>query len=323
MTPRIRLAFVLDRLWDGSKPLTATGVLMTVVLIASIVGIFIDPRIITGMPAWLKPAKFAISTAIYSFTLAWIFTYLSGWNRVRLVVGWLTAVVFVLEVGIIDMQAWRGTTSHFNTGTILDATLFGVMGSAIVIQTLSTVWVAVALWREPFTNRALGWALRLGMVITIVGASSGGLMTRPTSAQLARARVTGHLPISGAHTVGAPDGGAGLPGTGWSLDRGDLRIPHFVGLHALQFLPLVALVVARATRHEHRRVRLVVVSAASYVALFAILMWQALRGQSVFAPDATAMLVFGTWLTATAASVYAVARLRVPSSASRTTWSLA
>ena len=61
-------------------------------------GMLVDPRIITGAPAWLKPFKFAISTAIYSFTLAWLFAWLSDWPRVRRVVGWTTAVVFVLEV---------------------------------------------------------------------------------------------------------------------------------------------------------------------------------------------------------------------------------
>ena len=59
-----------------------------------------------------------------------------------------------------------------------------IMGSAIVLQTLLSVLVAVALWRQQFQDRALGWALRLGMVITIAGASTGGLMTRPTDAQL-------------------------------------------------------------------------------------------------------------------------------------------
>ena len=102
---------------------------MLVVAGASLVGLLVDPRIITGAPAWLKPFKFAISTAIYSLTLAWIFGWLPDWPRVRRVVGWTTAIVFVLEVAIIDAQAWRGTTSHFNVSTPLNMVLFVVMGA--------------------------------------------------------------------------------------------------------------------------------------------------------------------------------------------------
>ena len=220
----------LSRLWRSDKALTASALLMVAALAAFLVGLAVDPRIITGAPVWLKPAKFAASTAIYMFTLAWIFTYLSEWPRLRRVVGLGSAAIFMVEVAIIGLQAWRGTTSHFNFSTPLDSALFSFMGSAIVIQTLMSVWVAVALWRQPFRDRALGWALRFGMLITIAGASTGGLMTRPTEAQLEQVAATRQVSILGAHTVGAPDGGPGLPGTGWSVEHGDLRVPHFIGL---------------------------------------------------------------------------------------------
>ena len=297
---------VTARLWQGSAPLTAAGLLMLVVLAISLVGLAVDPRIITGAPAWLKPAKFAVSTAIYMLTLAWIFTLLPEWPRTRRVVGWVTAVILVLEVAIIDTQAWRGTTSHFNVGTMLDGVLFTIMGLAIVLQTLISVAVAVALWRQRFDDRALGWALRFGLVITILGASTAGLMTRPTTAQLDEARATGRMAIAGAHTVGAHDGGPGLTGTGWSVEHGDLRIPHFLGLHAMQALPLLALMLRRSRRStETTRVRLVMVAAGSYAALFATLLWQALRGQSLVQPDGATIgaliawaifTVLGAWL---------------------------
>jgi hypothetical protein len=218
----------------------------------------------------------------------------------------MTAGILLLEVAIIDIQAWRGTTSHFNVGTLLDGVLFSFMGAAILVQTLTSVAVAVALWRQRFDDRALGWALRLGLLITIIGASAGGLMVRPTSAQLAEAQTTGRLALAGAHTVSAPDGGAGLPGTGWSVDHGDLRVPHFVGLHAMQVLPLLALALRRR-RFVETRVRLVMVAAASYVALFAILLWQALRGQSLVHPDGATIAALAAWVILTAAGVWLAA----------------
>jgi hypothetical protein len=93
--------------------LTAVAILMIVAFALSLVGILVDPRLINGAPAWLKPAKFAISTAIYSLTLAWIFTYLPDWPRLKSVTGWITAVVFVLEVAIIDVQADSNVCSSF------------------------------------------------------------------------------------------------------------------------------------------------------------------------------------------------------------------
>jgi hypothetical protein len=173
--------------------------------------------------------------------------------------------------------------------------LFNIMGLGILVQTLSSVAVAVALWRQRFDDRALGWALRFGLVVSIIGASTGGLMLRPTTAQLEEARTTGDMAIAGAHTVGAPDGGPGLPGTGWSVVHGDLRIPHFVGLHAMQILPLLALAVRRRRVDETARVRAMFVATASYVALFAILLWQALRGQSLVQPDGFTIGVFLVW----------------------------
>jgi hypothetical protein len=173
---------------------------------------------------------------------------------------------------------------------------------------VSTIAVAVALWRQTFADAAMGWALRLGMTMTIVGAFAGGLMTMPTEPQLIAARAGKGLPISGAHTVGAPDGGPGLIGTGWSTEHGDLRVAHFLGLHALQALPIVALVLARRKVHERARVRLVQIAAASYSALFVILLTQAWRGQSMVAPDATTAALLGGWLLATiAAAAYAAA----------------
>lgn len=298
-TIRTRSTALLGRLWRASAPLTAVGVLMTIVAIPSLVGVFVDPRIITGAPAWLKPFKFAVSTAVYSFTLAWIFGYLTGWPQVRRFVGWMTAAVFVLEVAIIDTQAWRGTTSHFNASSTLNRALFIVMGTAILLQTFISMAVAVALWRQQFADRPLGWALRLGMILTILGALTGPLMTRPTAEQLADARAGRGMPVIGAHTIGAADGGAGVPLTGWSREHGDLRVPHFVGLHAIQALALIAIGLRRWRRPESVRVRAVLAAAASYAVLFLLLLWAALREQSIVAPDARALASLAIWAVVT------------------------
>ncbi len=128
-----RVRIILATLWHNSRLLTATGMLMLAALVASLGAMAVDHSQILGAPTWLKPAKFAISTAIYAFTVAWIAGFLPQRRRLVAIVGWLTSVILTVEVAIIDIQAARGVTSHFNVGTPLDAALFGIMGTGILI----------------------------------------------------------------------------------------------------------------------------------------------------------------------------------------------
>src|SRR6478672_7788440 len=63
----LREEHLLKQLWRTNAPLTFTGLLMLPALATAIAGLLLDPRIITDAPAWLKPAKFAVSIAIYVF----------------------------------------------------------------------------------------------------------------------------------------------------------------------------------------------------------------------------------------------------------------
>jgi hypothetical protein len=133
------------------------------------------------------------------------------------------------------------------------------------------------------------------MTLTIAGALTGSLMTRPTEAQLAKARAGGGITTAGAHSVGGVDGGPGVPVTGWSRQHGDLRVPHFIGLHAIQALAVIVIVLRRSRHPGGVRVRLVLAAAASYASLFLLLLWQALRGTSVVELDPTSIASLAIW----------------------------
>ena len=281
------LSRTFHKLWQTHAPLTVSALVTALVTVFFIVGIFADPRVMTGAPAWLKPTKFGISITFYSLTLVWILGFVRGRRRWVSILGWTVLVTFALEWFAIITQVARGTTSHFNVATPFDAALWGMMAAAIAVLWGANFVVAGLLLFQPFENPAFAWSLRLGLVLTIVGMGLGYLMTVPTAQQLAGWQAGGAVSIVGAHTVGLPDGGSGLPLTGWSTQGGDLRIPHFVGLHALQVVPFLGWWLSRRKRLPMRtRVALVWAESSFYLGVVLILLQQALRAQPLLRPDA-------------------------------------
>jgi hypothetical protein len=292
----------------SAPALTVLGFIMAADLVLTMFGLAVDRRLITGAPAWLKPAKFAFSTMIAAWSFAFCIASTSIWPRLTRALDVILAGALLLEIVLIDMQAARGTTSHFNFATRFDGAVFGIMGVSIAGIWLAMLLLTVVLFRQSFASSVWGWSLRLGMVLALAGTGSGGLMTIPTPKQLAEAHATGPLPIAGAHTVGAPDGGRGLPVTGWSADHGDLRIAHFLGMHGLQVLPLLAWWIARRRSPPAARTQrnLIFALAASYLAFFLLLLVQAFRGQSIAHPDMLTLGGFAVWLLASGVAVIAI-----------------
>jgi hypothetical protein len=299
--------------YSASPALTVLGFIMAADLVFCLGGLVVDHRMITGAPAWLKPAKFALSTMIAAWSFTFCLASASIWPHIRRGLDVALTLGLLIEIVLIDMQAARGTSSHFNIGSHFDAAVFAVMGISIACIWLSMLLLTVLLFRQPFAHAAWGWSLRLGMVLALIGTGSGGLMTVPNSQQLAEAHATGRLPIAGAHTVGAKDGGRGLPVTGWSADHGDLRIAHFIGMHGLQVLPLLAWWMARRRTPANDRTQrdLIFAAATGYFVLFALVLWQAFRGQSIAQPDGLTLGSFAAWLVATAIAVAAITSKRV------------
>lgn len=295
----IRAAFWF--LHEGSSWLTWTGVLMLVDTVVSLVGLAVDPTVITGAPAWMKPLKFAISTSLFSFTVAFMIGQLGRTRRLAAILGRFMAVALTVEILLIDMQAARHTTSHFNYATRFDAAVFGVMGIGILVLFLSTALLLGAACVDRFSDRALGWAIRLSLLLALLGMGVGPMMTMPTPEQLsAQHGKPGRMPHMGAHTVGAPDGGAGMPVTGWSADHGDLRIAHFIGLHGMQVLLLAWWMALRRWKwSEAGQIRLVFAASLSTAAIFGVVLWQALRGLPLLRPDALVGVGYAGWAVLT------------------------
>jgi len=289
------------------RPLLVLAAAMGVLVVVCLVGLVVDPRESLGVNVWEKPLKFAISTAVYAVTWSWLIGQLQRFQRVAWWAGTISAILLLIELVIITGAAAAGITSHFNVSTPFNTVLWSIMAASIGTLWVATFVVSIILFRNSLGDRARTLAIRAGALIALAGMALAFLMTGPTAAQL-----DDWQGIAGAHTVGLADGGPGLPLLGWSTVAGDLRIPHFIGMHALQVIPLALILIELAARRiavlrdVDVRYRLVAIVSAAYVAVLAVLTWQALRGQSIVAPDAattTATLVIAALALAAAAVV--------------------
>ena len=280
------------------RPLLVLTVVMAVLAAITAVAIFADPRVLTGMPIWVKPFKFAVSLGVYGFTLAWTLSVLPRRSRVA---EWAATVIVAaasIEIVVIVTQAIRGTTSHYNETSALNSALWQSMGSSIMVLFAAHFVIAVIVLRRRIADRASAYAIRLGLGLALLGMLAAVPMVMPPGASFGQ-----------AHTVGLPDGGPGLPLVGWSTVGGDLRIGHFVGLHGLQALPLLALLLDRffATRLTVvTRARLLLVAGPAYAILVVMLTWQALRAQPLLQPDALTLTAWTALALVTAAAATTV-----------------
>ena len=280
---------LVRRAWSTNAALTIQGVAMSLVFIATLAGVLLDHRVITGAPAWLKPAKFAISVTVYCFTFVWLLGFVEHRRLARIAAN-VTAGSLAVEMAVILGQAARGTTSHFNLTSPLNSFLWLTMGAFIVVVWSMNLLLAILLILQRMPDRAFAWSLRLGLLISLVGMAAAFFMVRPTPEQMAIIVSSHSANIVGAHSVGVADGGPGLPFLGWSTVGGDLRVAHFLGIHAMQVLPFFGWWLARrknALDHfeEIHRLALICTVGLAYLGLVLLLLWQALRGQSVIHPD--------------------------------------
>ncbi|KAA9135973.1 hypothetical protein [Microbacterium caowuchunii] len=268
------------------RPLLIFAVAMVVLAVAATAAAVVDPREVTGAGAWLKPLKFAISGAFYTLTLAWIIGQVQRGRRIADRAGTWVAISLSVEIVLIFILAGLGQSSHFNITTPLHTAVWAVMAASITLVWIMTLLIAAAVIRDPGPDPARTLAARTAVILALIGLALGFLMTLPTPGQL-----DDFEGIVGAHAVGIPDGGPGLPLVGWSTVGGDLRIPHFIGMHALQVIPLALLALELLARCipplADPRIRLEVLTVViiTFSATLVTVTVQALLGQSIVQPS--------------------------------------
>lgn len=198
------------------------GLFNLAVAIACLILMPFEETQLLGVNRWLKPFKFYASVGIMVLTMGWLLYYLRSAKKIKLY-SWLIFISMFFENGLIITQAIRNTTSHFNITSSLNGIIFQAMGFFIVVFTVTIILVCVSFFKQKQFSipDAYVWGIRLGILFFLFFSLEGGMMLGLMK-----------------HTVGGPDGGAGLPMVNWSTQYGDLRIAHFVGIHSLQVLPL-------------------------------------------------------------------------------------
>lgn len=249
---------LLILLHDRNKVLFWFGLTNLILAMAFLALSWIRPLEFAGTNAWFKPLKFALSTAILCWSMGWYTGYLPGGRDIT-VFNWIIVVTLGFEVLYIGLQALKGQASHFNLSTPFYSVMYSFMAIAASIATLAVGYIGIKFFTAPVNHLPdyYLWAIRLGIILFVIFSFQGFAM----GSRL-------------AHTVGAADGGKGLPFLNWSITHGDLRVAHFAGMHALQLLPFLAW-------HVLKDIRLTIGFFVIYSLLAAFVLLQALRGNSI------------------------------------------
>jgi hypothetical protein len=181
---------------------------------------------------WIKPIKFSLSFSTYASTISVLLMTLAIPRWQLTLVRRTIAASVALEILSLSMQAWRSAYPHA-AFALLDGPLAQLTNGMVMANTAIVCWM-LALFcanrvRAEKVDRPMVSAIRYSIVIFLAGNAIGGYM-------LAR----------GSHTVGAADNSSpGLPLVNWSTIAGDLRIAHFIAIHAIQIVPLFAYILSQ------------------------------------------------------------------------------
>lgn len=250
----------LSRL-PATDPRLMAATLVMALLVPPLVALeILDARSVGDVGALVKPIKFALSLAVHAGTMALLLPLAS--EALRASRGVRVAIALVIGSSLFEMAyiLWRGAraeASHFNVGDPFASLMFSLMGVLAVTLVLATAYVGWRMLadRGAVARPAMRHAAGLGLL-------AGGLL-----GLVSGVAISAH----GGYRVGiAPADAPLVPFLGWSLATGDLRVAHFIGLHAMQAVPLAALVLGRRDDAAVRRMAGVVAAVLAVLTVAAI-----------------------------------------------------
>ena len=242
---------------------------MFFLILAVVLGLYaiVNTTEVLGINSMIKPIKFALSTWIYAWSMAYLLFYVEKQQKVRQYT-YLAVATMLYENGVITIQAFRGKLSHFNQTEIVGGILYALMGIMIVWLTTATLVLTIRFIRQKsyIISDSFALSIQIGLVMFVIFSFFGGYMSGINS-----------------HNVGGEIGAEGLPLLNWSTLFGDLRVAHFFGVHSLQLIPIIGYFVSQSIENQKKAKSRVWIFSVLYFLFVVFTMVQALAGKPVIA----------------------------------------
>ncbi|TGL39215.1 hypothetical protein [Leptospira perdikensis] len=262
------------------QPLFWNGIAMAVLTVAILPLLILDTRTLLGVNVWIKPLKFSLSVGLYSFTTVWvIYAFLKDWKYKNQIQTVLT-ITSLIEIILITLQAARGEASHFNITTTWNQIVFSIMGTSISIFWIFHLWIGYKIFQKKSIPLSVKESLVWGLTIAGFAMIIGFMMTSPRPEQL-EAMKAGILETSGSHQFGSGDPGKGLLFFGWSTKLGDMRVPHFFGMHVMQIFVFLAAYLSKKLDSLQSQI-FVRFTGILFLLMNVTMVIQTLNGESIF-----------------------------------------
>jgi hypothetical protein len=221
----------------------------------------VNTETILGINSMIKPLKFALSTWIYAWTMAYLLFYVNDQSRVKRY-SILAMVVMLYENGVITIQAFRGKLSHFNQTELVGDILYSIMGILIVWLTTATLVISIRFifQKTDSISKPFALSIKIGLILFVIFSFMGGYMS-----------------VINSHNVGGKIGESGLTFLNWSTLFGDLRVAHFFGIHSLQVIPLLGFYVSTNIKNESKASLMIWLGSIIYLGFVCFTMIQAIN----------------------------------------------
>ena len=262
--------WIIAELFVRQGTLALYGVILVLLSLVAIMLQAVDPRLLeSGVNVWVKPAKFLISVGIFSLTAAWFFGYVRPERRGSPLMRFTVRMLIFagsFELVWISWQGAHGLESHFNTSTPFYTTMYVLMGIGAALLVGTTLPLAWEIGRRPAQglSRDFAAAVVIGLLMTFL---LGGILG-------------GYMSSQHGHSVGIEGGRTFL--FAWNRSGGDLRIAHFLGIHAEQAIPIFAALTSAVGFGTRTKWALLLGGTATYATLTLAVFAQAVAGRPLF-----------------------------------------